>query len=266
MTNHKSMKRVLIAAAICLMAGASFLVISGRGSRPLQNPASQKPSSDDAMALQQALRRGGLREAAKLKGHYVAEYDPHWDWGVFDVESLTKNSAAVIVGRFTKKLEPRLLDGKVIFTDYEVSVEELVKGDIKQAETIVVSLPGGRIDFDDGTSAEQTTPTFEHPHIGRAYTLFLMREVSVPFVFFLSGGPEGMFDIEDSAGVRSHGKPDNPGAVETKGKNRESFLKNVREQARKWPKPTNAAADASHELISPRFYKRLNIPQPGHGS
>jgi hypothetical protein len=236
MTNHKSLKVVLISMAICLMAGASFLVIAGRASRPLQDPASKKPSDDDALAVKKALKRGGLREAAKVKGFYVAEYNPHWDLLPFSVETLTKNSAAVIVGRFTRKLDARLLDGKVIFTDYEVAVEELVKGDIKQTKTIVVSLPGGRIFFEDGTSAEQTTPTFEHPLIGRAYTLFLMQEPAVPSVFFLSGGPQGMFDIEDSAGVKSRGRPDDPKAVEIKG-NRESFMKNVRELARKWPNP-----------------------------
>ena len=237
MTKHKSTKRVLIAAAISLAAVASFPAISGRGSRPPQDPANQKPSSDDALELRKAYRRGGLREVAKLKGHYVAEYNPHWDLLPFSVETLTKNSAAVIVGRFTKKLDARLPDRRVIFTDYEVAVEELVKGDIKQAQTIVVTLPGGRIVFEDGTSAEQTTPTFKHPLIGRAYALFLMEEATVPSVFFLSGGPQGMFDIEDSAGVRSHGKREDPAAVETKAENRESFLKNVRELARKWPQP-----------------------------
>ncbi len=235
MTNHKSLKLVLI-SAVCLMA-ASFLVISGRASRPLQDPAQQKPGSDDAFELRKAFERGGLREAAKLKGFYVAEYNPHWDWGQFDVESLTKNSAAVIVGRFTRKLDARLLDGKVILTDYEVAVEELLKGDIKPAETIVVSLPGGRIYFEDGTSAEQTTPTFEHPLIGRAYTLFLMQEAALPSVFLLSGGPQGMFDIEDSGSVKSRGTPEQPSVIETKGKNRESFMNNVRQLGRKWPNP-----------------------------
>ena len=237
MTKHKSTKRVLIAAAICLAAVASFLAISGRGSRPSQPPAMQNQSSQDAIALRDALRRGGLREAAKLKGNYVAEYNPHWDWGQFSVEALTKNSAAVIVGRFTKKLNARLPDSKVIFTDYEVAVDELIKGNLNQAKTIVVTLPGGRIYFEDGTSAEQITPTFEQPRIGRAYTLFLMQEDAVPSVFFLSGGPQGMFDIEDSSSVRSHGRPEDPAAVETKGKNRESFLKDVRQQGRKWPNP-----------------------------
>lgn len=76
MTNHKLMKPVLIAAAICLVAAASFLVISGRGSRPLQDPAQQKPSSDDALALREAYKRGGLRAVAKLKGVYVTESNP----------------------------------------------------------------------------------------------------------------------------------------------------------------------------------------------
>lgn len=236
MTNDKTTKGGLIAVAICLIA-AACLAIFGNSSQRVQKPSAQQPSSDDSVALRDAITRGGLRAAAKLKGNYVAEFNPHWDWGRFDVESLTKGSAAVIVGRFAKKLDPRLIEGRVILTDYEVSVEELVKGDLKQGETIVVSLPGGRITFEDGTSAEQTTPTFDHPHIGRAYTLFLMEDAAVPSVFLLSGGPQGIFDIEDGASVKSRGRPDDPVAVETKGKSREAFMKNVREQARKWPKP-----------------------------
>ena len=78
-----------------------------------------KPSSDDIIALREAFMRGGLREVAKLKGHYITQQSPLVVLGQFDIETLTKNSAAVIVGRFTKKLDPRLLDDKVIFTDYE---------------------------------------------------------------------------------------------------------------------------------------------------
>lgn len=237
MTNHKTIKRVVIAAVMCVVAGAC-LAISGRGSGPLQQPAAQQPSNDEIIALRQAIRQGGLRAAAKLKGNYVLEYSPHWDWGRFDLETLTKGSTAVIVGRFTKKAKTRLSgEGLMIFTDYEVSVDELVKGEIKQSETIVVTLPGGRVSFEDGTSAEVTTPSFEHPQIGRSYTLFLMTETAVPSVFFLAGGPQGMFDLEDSSGVKSHGLPEDLTAVETRGKSREAFMKTVRELARKWPQP-----------------------------
>jgi len=236
MTN-KTTKGGLIAVAICLIA-AACLAIFGNSSQRLQEPARQQPSSDDSVALRKAVMREGLRGAAKLRGNYVEEFNPHWDWARFDVEGLTKGSAAVVEGRFTKKLDTRLgSEGMVIYTDYEFSVHELIKGGIKQDETIVVRLPGGRVSFEDGTSAEQTTPTFEHPHIGRAYTLFLMEEAAVPSVFFLSGGPQGMFDIEDGGGVKSHGRPDDPAAVETKGKSREAFMNDLREKGRKWPKP-----------------------------
>ena len=235
MTKHKSTTRVLIAAVICL--AASFFVVSSRGSRPSQTPATQNQTNDEALKVLHALKRGGLREAAKVKGHYVAEYDPHWDIGLFSVETLTKSSVAVIVGRFTKKLDARIPDSRVIFTDYEVTIDELIKGNLHQVRTIVLTVPGGRIDFEDGTSAEQITPNFERPRIARTYVLFLTEEVALPSVFFLSGGPQGMFDIEDNSNVKSHGRPDDPGAVEAKGKNRDSFLEHVRQQALKWPKP-----------------------------
>ena len=226
-------KRAFIAAAICLMAVGSF----GRGSQSSQCQGTQDQRTKDEMALRAALNRGGLREAAKLKGHYVAEYDPHWWCLQPDVETLTKNSVAVIIGRFRKKLDARIPDSRVIFTDYEVSVDELIKGDLKQAKTIVITLPGGRIDFEDGTSAEQTTPTFEQARIGRTYTLFLTIENAVPSVYFLMGGPQGMIDIDDSSVVKSHGKEDDRSVLEIKGQNRETFLKNIRELARKWPDP-----------------------------
>jgi hypothetical protein len=63
----------------------------------------------------------------------------------------------------------------------------LMKGNINQAKKIVVSLPGGRMHFEDGTSAEQTTPKLEPVRIGRAYTLFLMENDTDPSAFMLLG-------------------------------------------------------------------------------
>jgi len=234
--DDKTTKGGLMTVAVCLIA-AACLAIFGNSSRRLQEPASQQPSSDDSDALRKAVMREGLRGAAKVRGNYVEELDPHWDWGRLDLELLTKGSAAVIVGRFTKKLDTHLKGLWMIYTDYEVSVEEIVKGDLKQAKTIVISVPGGRITFEDGTSAEQTTPTFEHPLIGRAYALFLTEDAAAPSVFSLSGGPQGLFDIEDSKGVKSHGRPDDPATVETKGKSRDAFMNDLREKGRKWPEP-----------------------------
>lgn len=235
MKNQKSAKSVLIMTSLCVVFVAAVLGIAGRG---IWNSTAQDKNRDDLIALRDALRRGGLREAAKLKGNYVAEFDPHWDFGLFGLESLTKNSSAIVVGRILKRLDSRIVaDGNLIFTDYEVGMEELLKGNIKQAKTIVVSLPGGRVYFEDGTSAELTTPSFDQVRIGNVYTFFLSDLDKSSNAFTLVGGPQGMVDIEDSSRVKSHGRSTDPVAAETKDKSRESFLREVRNQVRKWPAP-----------------------------
>lgn len=243
MTIYKSTKRVLLAVSICLLVAATVFVISTRGSRrpqppqPPQPPPRQNQTNNDKIALRDALRREGLRGAARLKGNYIEEVDPHWHSGQFTLEALTKNSAAVIVGRFTKRLNPRLIEGKAIYTDYEVAVDEVVKGNLKPAHPIVVSLAGGRVHFEDGTSAEQTTPTVEPIRMEHSYALFLREQDALPSIFVLMGGPQGAVDISDSSTVRSHGRSDDRSVVETKSKDRDSFLKDIRDNARKWPKP-----------------------------
>jgi hypothetical protein len=230
------MKRILIATTICALVVVVFAV-SSKASRTSASTQDQSQSVEDRLAIRDALRRGGVREAARLKGKYVAEHDPHWDFGLFTIEALTKNSAAVFVGHVKKKLGARIPGIRLIFTEYEVIIDELMKGNVKQGQSIVVLLPGGKIEFEDGTSAEQTTPTFEHIHTGRTYAFFLTEEAAVPSVFFLFGGPQGVFDLQDGSSVKSHGRPDDPGAVEAKGMNCEQFLEHVRKQALKWPKP-----------------------------
>ena len=72
------------------------LMGTSRTQTPLSG--SQESAANGFREVRDALRRGGLREAAKLKGHYVGDFDPHWDSGRFDIEALTKNSMAVVVG------------------------------------------------------------------------------------------------------------------------------------------------------------------------
>ena len=219
---------------IVVLACTTFFGISGGSVRP---SAAQDKSREDRIAVRDALRKGGLREAAKLKGNYVEEFDPHWDWVRLDIETLTKNSTAVVIGRITKRLDARLVGDGLIFTDHEVAVDELLKGNVKRAKTIVVTLPGGRINFAEGTSAELTTPTLDPIRIGGAHILFLSdNEDKSSNVFFLVGGPQGLVDMEGS-NVKSYGRPGDPVAVQAKNTTKESFLKEVRRATKKWPRP-----------------------------
>lgn len=227
-------KKALISAT--LVAAVAALIIGAGGAR---GPVSfaQNNNVNDRDAVREALRRGGLREAARLKGHYDFESDPHWDFGLFDVEALTKGSLAVVVGVPTKALAPRLAsEGQLIYTDYEVAVREVMKGKVAAGDTVKVSLVGGRVRFEDGTSAEVETPTFEHVQPGRTYVFFLNEDGAGASTYALTGGPQGLVEI-DGGNVKSHGRPSDPVAVQTRGTRKEAFLREVREWGKQWPEP-----------------------------
>lgn len=238
------MKRLMTSGtllAACLVAAVLFAII-GISRTPAQLLGTQEPSGDDFRAVRDALRRGGLREAAKLKGHYVGDFDPHWDSGRFNIEALTKNSMAVVAGRIVKKLGSRLSDeDQLITTDYELVVIDTLKGGPADGDTITLGLIGGSIEFDDGTSAELRTPNFEHVKPGSVYLLFLGESEHGPNEFTLTGGPQGLVEIMMDGTLKSHGRPTDPVVLETKdpktGKSKASFLREVRKAVMKWPGP-----------------------------
>jgi hypothetical protein len=227
------MKNQRLSIAIVVAVLISICGLIGLQSR---RSAAQNTKQNDHDALRDALRRGGLREAARLKGHYVEDFDPHWDFGAFSLESLTRNCETIVVGVLQDQLRTRITDeGLVIVTDYEVLVQEVIKGGGFRATTINVSLPGGRVEFDDGTSAELRTPTFEHPKHGGTYVFFLTERKHEPNTFNLTGGPQGLVEFVGNR-VKSHGRASDPIAKQKNDTDKEGFLRELRESAKKWPK------------------------------
>jgi hypothetical protein len=228
---NSAMRGGLVAVALVVaLLGVSSLwgrYVSGQNSAPT-----------DYEIVRDAIRRGGLREVARVKGHYVGYFDPRWDFGRFDIEALTKNSAVVLVGVPSKIVGSQLAArGQLIVTDYEVTVQEVFKGPFSEGSTIRVRLPGGKVEFEDGTSAEQRTRDFEPMRVGLTYTLFLSESDIAPGVYELSGGPQGLVEIADDKTVKSHGRPSDPISEESRGKDKKTFLKEVRSKAEKWPQP-----------------------------
>lgn len=223
---------IILVVLIITLLGLPALSVNG------QQTNRQGSTPDDFIQIRDALRHGGYREVAKVKGHYVGDFDPHWDFGLFNIESLTKNSAVVVVGVATTALPSRLTaEGQLIVTDYEIAVRETIKG-IIAGDKIKVSLPGGEMEFEDGTSAELKTPGFEHIRVGQTYTLFLTEDHSQAGVFTLTGGPQGLVSIPSyGVHVKSHGRQTDPIFEQVKELDAESFLQEVRRQAEKWPQP-----------------------------
>lgn len=157
---------------------------------------------------------------------------------MFSLEELTKNSVAVVVGIPIRSKSKLSDSGQSVLTEYEVGVQEVIKGEIGQGDTIKVSLPGGKVDFEDGTSVELNTPGFERMANQSTYVLFLYAKHDGGDAYLLTGGPQGLFEIpSNGANVKPHGRPTDTAVKEVKDKTVQSFLEEVRGQAKKWPKP-----------------------------
>lgn len=227
------------ALIILVLTAVAAVTVASLGFAQDQQPQSQSSDDDKHQALVEAIRRGGIREATKIKKDYIGIYDPHWDWGLFNIEKLTKNSEAVIVGVPAKNRCKLSTDGQLIITDYDVVVQEVLKGNIQQGSTIKVSLPGGKVKFEDGTTAEIETPNFMKMVNGRTYALYLNEDKTRSGIYELTAGPQGLLELPtDGTRIKSHARPTDPIAEETKDKDMKVFLKEARKQAQKWPLPS----------------------------
>src|SRR5687767_7040966 len=120
-----------------------------------------------------ALREGGIRAAVKVTGHYVGPAEFHDHLIALGLDTLVHDSTAVVVGTIGDNRCRLSADGKVITTDYTVTVVESLKGAAAVGSTVTVSIPGGRVEFEDGTWAELVAEDFILPQSGQRFVLFL---------------------------------------------------------------------------------------------
>ena len=135
-----------------------------------------------------------LKEKAKQQGTFRQLQEPKSTIVYADLAALVKDSAAVIIGAVQKNTPVLSADGKSLFLDYAIKVEYVYKGRIKTGNTITVRLPGGRIEFEDGTVAEVMTPWFKKMQNGKTYALFLQPEGGSSR-FITTGEAQGVIEI-----------------------------------------------------------------------
>jgi len=98
-------------------------------------------------------------------------------------------------------------DGKDITLDYTVTVQYdyiqyAYKGSTHEGDLVTVSIPGGRITFADGTTAEIQTPWFKKMQNGKTYVLFLSPGASSR-TFLTTGEAQGVYEIPTAEGPRT---------------------------------------------------------------
>jgi hypothetical protein len=165
--------------------GLSKISATKRAVGTRMNPAPLPPAAADNRPL---------KERAKTNGHYVTSERPNRNKTYADLKDLTENSSAVIVGIPEDNVSTLSQDGRSISIDYKTKVMYTFKGTIAKGNTITVSIPGGRVQFEDGSSAEVRTPWFKKMMAGNAYVLFLNPD-GRPGVFVTTGDAQGLFEI-----------------------------------------------------------------------
>jgi hypothetical protein len=236
MTNKRETAngRVLILVIVSLAVLAS---IKAFGQEP---PLSRLATRNGDRATTEAVRKGGLREAAKLRGTFVTTGNP-FVWDQYDVGSLAAKSKIIVIGTPTTSMCRLSSDGTYITTDYNVQLEQVLKGDLRltanpsqtTSTSLTVKLLGGYVKFEDGTSAVMLTPGFKKMEIGKRYVLFLSdRDKTRPGDLILTGGPQGLFEITGDSKIQPHGR-DIDKVKQYKDADAQAFFQTIRESIKK---------------------------------
>ncbi|MDQ3744484.1 MAG: hypothetical protein M3444_08885, partial [Acidobacteriota bacterium] len=135
-----------------------------------------------------------LKERAKEARRLTELQYPHRDLASSDLADLARRSTAIIIGTPVENVTRPTADGRSITLDYQLKIEYVYKGALKQGQTINVSLPGGKLMFDDGSTAEVQTPWFKKMLDGKTYALFLTAGDKAGY-FTTTGEAQGVFEI-----------------------------------------------------------------------
>lgn len=112
-------------------------------------------------------------------------------------QSAVCNADAVLVGTINNKSSQLTEEGNFIFTDYEITVEEVIKDNaavpIQKDDTIVATRDGGAIRLDNRILRAKRDD-FDPPLVGQRYLLFL-RFIPVTGSYLTYGN--GTFQLKD---------------------------------------------------------------------
>lgn len=142
-----------------------------------------------------------LKEKAKQSRTFIDSKAPGKE-RYADLEQLTRQSDVVVIGTPQQNVCRLTPDGRSITTDYQVRVEYSYKGRLQEGNIISVSLPGGLVEFEDGSRAEIRAPWFKKMENGHTYLLYL-KNITASRPFVTTGGPQGVFEIPTSRESRS---------------------------------------------------------------
>lgn len=157
-----------IAAAISLVS----LLASGVSSvaksvdTPTDEPALLRKIQTDLLFA------GHLHEAARVTGQAVQRI-PMPEAVVGDLQNLVQMSSDVVVAEFLDSHSGLAANGSMVTTAYRLQVQRALKGRYSNDSTIILNVPGGRIQFADKAWLETRLMRFSRPASGSRYLVFM---------------------------------------------------------------------------------------------
>jgi hypothetical protein len=211
-------KHALIAVVITVLLSAAAVGLVIRRSGGVMQ-AQQRPDIRSETLRTQAQKTGSATATARPTN--LRRYDT--------VDALAHDSSAIIVGRVDTKTSLLLPPAeKFVVTDFQITVQDTMKGVLARGQAIRVRTPGGRVDLGDGKSAEVTMPDFwKYPEVGKLYVLFLESRNDGSFV--LRGGPQGLFEVTREQTVKAQVRPEDKLMQNYNDKSLASFLNEIRQ-------------------------------------
>lgn len=185
MKKHVTAKSLLLALIIVMVFLAAAFTKTKVIKTPRAIPQSTLTVDDDDRPL---------KDKAKQAGQFIKNEPPNKTPRHADLNGLASHSTAVAIATATQNVCRLSADGRSITIDYPMNVQYAYKGDLQEGSPITVSLPGGKVIFPDGTTAEVRTPWFKKMQGGATYLLFLSPgDRNGDYV--TTGGAQGLFEI-----------------------------------------------------------------------
>jgi hypothetical protein len=158
---------------------AHFTVTAQRSPRLVEG---RSPSEDAEIERRrkEAYREGGFKAAAAVTGTFVSVVNGRHGNNADSLEFLTTHSPVIVVGSLLGNRTWLNALANEITTDYEVFVEQSLKGAYKTGDKLTMSVNGGKVGFEDGSSAEVRVTGMVPPFNGERYVLFLRPTVLNP--------------------------------------------------------------------------------------
>jgi hypothetical protein len=177
--------------------------------------------------LLKAMREGGIPAAAGVAKHYVSAGNFIDSEGVAeDLGTIAEHSLVVILARVTGKRPAMLIGNNAIVTDYELVVTDWFQGPLVHGADLRVRMPGGKIHFSNGTTAEwrPRPPTLQ---LDTEYVFYLSRSPTEPDLYVPTLGPQGVFGFDANGLVAPHGRDIDEVFRKYVGWQRQAFFRQV---------------------------------------